>query len=350
MERRQFIGATAAVLASVALPRIAAAGNSPAAPIDLNWQSDIINTVAHNRSDRKPVVTGVSIKPGGGEIAIAGDDHHVGIYDMASAAYTHQIDAHRDWVRSTVYSPDGKQLATAGNDRALRIWANGNYETPLLSRNADAAIIKLAYSHDSKMLATVGFEKELRIFDAQTGRVDQRLTCACPDNHAVAFSLDGELVAAGGRNGVVRVWNVADGKLVSEVKAHRRRIHSLEFSPVGQLVSASDDQFVKVINPKAGTVDSSLPRSPAKLFSAQLLPGGVIAVGGSDNKIRIWDLEAQSEIGLLHGHTGTVASMDATPDILVSGGFDTQVRVWQITAVPGQPIERRANQQWRALK
>jgi len=350
MERRQFIGATAAVLAGVALPRTAAAGNSHAAPIDLNWQSDIINTVAHNKSGRMPVVTGVSVKPGGSEIAIVGDDHYVGIYDLASQEYTHQIDAHRDWVRSAVYSPDGSQLATAGNDRALRVWSKGNYESPSLTRNLDAAIIKLAYSPNSKMLATVGFEKEMRVYDAATGRVAHRMTCPCPDNHAVAFSQDNALVAAGGRSGIIRVWDVATGKVVSEVKAHRRRIRSLEFSSIGQLVSASDDQMVKVIDPKVGVVDSSLPRLPAKLFSAKLLPGDLVATGGSDNKIRIWNLDAQSELGVLNGHTGTVASIDAAPGVLVSGGFDTQVRVWQMRTVPGVTLERRANQQWRALK
>ena len=350
MERRHFIGATAAVLASVALPRTTTASNSPAAPIDLNWQSEIINTIAHNPANRRPVVTGVSIKPGGSEIAIVGDDHHVGIYDIASEKYVHQIDAHRDWVRTAVYAPNGKQLATGGNDRSMRVWSNGNYETPLLTRNQDAAIIKLAYSHDSALLATVGFDNTMRIYDAQTGRIAQRLTCPCPDNHAVAFSSDGKLIAAGGRCGTVRVWGVATGKVVSEVKAHRRRIRSLQFTSIGQLVSAGDDQMVKIIDPQAGTVDSTLPRHPSKLFTTQLLPNDMIATGGSDNKIRVWDLGTQSEVGVLHGHTGTVTSMDAEPGILVSGSFDTQVRIWQVGAALEQPLERRANQQWRALK
>ena len=177
-----------------------------------------------------------------------------------------------------------------------------------------------------------------------------RLTCPCPDNHAVAFSSDGEWIAAGGRSGVVRIWDVATGEVVSEIKAHRRRIHSLQFTPVGQLVSASDDQMVKIIDPKVGTVDNSLPRYPAKLFSAQLLPDDMIAIGGSDNNIRIWDMNAQSEVGMLRGHTGTVASLAVGPGILVSGSFDTQVRVWQFEAMPLQPLERQADQHWRALK
>lgn len=350
MKRRQFIGATAAVCLGAMLPKTAD-GNPLAMPVDLNWRNDVIKTVAHNRAGRMPVVTGVSMKNDGSEIAIVGDDHHVAIYDLATQTYTHEIDAHRDWVRSAVYAPKGSQLATAGNDRALRVWSNGNYKTPLYSRKHDDAIIQLAYSPDATKLATVGFEKTMRVYDAQTGRVDQRMTCPCPDNHAVAFSSDGAMVAAAGRCGTVRVWDVTTGNVISEVKAHRRRVRSLQFDANDQLVSVSDDRMIKVIDPKAGVVDNTLPRQTAKLFSAQLLPGGMLAIGGSDNQIRVWKLDSGQEVGVLRGHTGTVSSLAFGQGVLVSGSFDTQVRVWQVGAgVADQPLERRAGQQWRALK
>ena len=347
MKRRQFVGATVAVCVGAMLPAVAK-GNALAMPVDLNWHSDIIETIAHNRAGRMPVVTGVSMKKDGSEIAIVGDDHYVGIYDMATQAFAHEIDAHRDWVRSAVYAPKGSQLATAGNDRALRVWAGGNYKAPLYTRNHDAAIIQVAYSPDATKLATVGFEKTIRIYDAITGRVDQRMACSCPDNHAVTFSSDGKMVAAGGRCGTIRVWDVASGSMVSEVKAHRRRIRSLQFTSNDQLVSVSDDGMVKVVDPNAGVVENSLPRQASKLFSAQLLPSDLLAVGGSDNQIRVWNLESGSEVGVLKGHTGTVSSLAFGHGVLVSGSFDTQVRIWQVNAEP--TLERRAGQEWRALK
>ncbi len=349
MERRQFIGATAAVWASTMLP-VAANGNPLAMPVDLNWQSDVIKTVAHNRADRMPVVTGVSVKKGGSEIAIVGDDHYVGIYDLASQTYTHEIDAHHDWVRSVVYSPEGNQLATAGNDRALRVWKDSNYESPQFMRKHNDAIIQLAYSPDGTKLATVGFEKTLRIYDAQTGRVVQRVACPCPDNHAVAFSNNGRMVAAAGRCGTVRVWDVSTGKVVSDVKAHRRRVRSLQFTQIGQLVSVSDDRMVKVIDPVAGTVGSAFPRQSSKLFAAKLLSDDMLAIGGSDNQIRIWNIDTKRAVGVLKGHTGTISCLDAGQGVLVSGSYDTQVRVWQVAVAAKQPIERRADQEWRALK
>ena len=127
MKRRQFIGATAAVCVGAILPAVARGKTFPTL-VDLNWHSDVVETIAHNRAGRMPVVTGVSMKKDGSKIAVVGDDHHVGIYDMATQSFVHEIDAHRDWVRSAVYAPQGDQLATAGNDRALRVWANGNYK------------------------------------------------------------------------------------------------------------------------------------------------------------------------------------------------------------------------------
>ena len=106
--------------------------------------------------------------------------------------------------------------------------------------------------------------------------------------------------------------------------------------------------MVKVVDPNAGLVENSLPRQASKLFSAQLLLNDLLAVGGSDNQIRVWNLESGHEVGVLKGHTGTVSSLAFGQGVLVSGSFDTQVRIWQVNA--RQPLERRAGQEWRALK
>ena len=327
MKRRQFIGATAAVCVGAILPA-AAKGKTLAMPVDLNWHSDVIETIAHNRAGRMPVVTGVSMKKDGSEIAIVGDDHCVAVYDMATQAFIHEIDAHRDWVRSAVYAPVGNRLATAGNDRTLRVWTTGNYKTPLYTRSHEAAIIELAYSPDATKLATVGFERILRVYDAKSGRVDRHMACPCPDNHAVAFSSDGEMIAAGGRCGTIRVWDVESGRKKHEMKSHRRRIRTLEFTSDGNLISAGDDQIVKVNNLASDLLSVALPRQGTKLFAVKTIAPSVIATSGSDNKIHIWNTQRSSEIGVLRQHTGTVTSLDYAQDVLVSGSFDTTVRIW----------------------
>jgi WD40 repeat protein len=57
-----------------------------------------------------------------------------------------------------------------------------------------------------------------------------------------------------------------------------------------------------------------------------------LATGGSDNLIRLWDLNKANEALRLVGHTGSVTTLvwDAGTDQLVSGSFDTTVRFWDL--------------------
>ncbi|MFT5302305.1 MAG: WD40 repeat protein [Mariniblastus sp.] len=337
IERRQFLGSVAAFcVATTSLPRVASASTSS---IDLNWQSTVIETIAHSSAERNPVVTDVSLQPGGSQLAIVGDDHFVCIYDTQANQYIQHLGQHTDWIRTARYSPNGSRLATAGNDRTMLIWSTENWLAPAISKRNPEAIIELAFTHDGTKIATVGFESKLRLFDVQSGDEMRQFELPCPDNHAVAFSNDDRYVAAGGRSGTVRVWDMQSGRKHSEFKAHRQRIRSLDFTSDGKIVSASDDQFVKITDPANPTNIQSFRRHASKLYATALLGGDLIATGGSDNKIHIWQLKTKQELGTLSGHTGTVSCLDYSKSQLVSGSFDTHVRLWrteQNTSAPDQ--------------
>ena len=80
----------------------------------------------------------------------------------------------------------------------------------------------------------------------------------------------------------------------------------------------------------SGTEISSLSTAPAKVLALAAYAPGRLATAGSDNQIRLWDLAAQRETARLSGHTGSVAALDSSGEILVSGSFDTTVRIWRL--------------------
>lgn len=340
IQRRHFLGTVAAFLATPAVSKLSAANANTLGT--LNWQNDVIETVPHNRASRSPVVTGVSLQPANGDLlAIVGDDHYICLYDIKQQRYTQHLDNHKDWVRTAKFSPDGSQLATAGNDRKLLLWANGNWSRPRTQRRQPAAIIECAFSNDGKKLATVGFESTLRVYDTKTDRLIQQLRCACSDNHAVAFSADNTLIAAGGRCGTIRVWDVASGQTKTQFKAHKKRIRSIDFTADGKIVSASDDQTVQITDVENPLEPKTLPRHASKLYSTALLSDGMLATGGSDNQIHVWQLDRLQEIGPLKGHTGTVTCLDYSSGKLVSGSYDTHVRLWRTESHTSAPVQRQ---------
>ncbi len=337
IQRRKFLGSLAAFcVTSASLPRlVSAAGKTD----ELNWNSDVIETAPHNRALRHPVVTDVSLQPGGKLMAIVGDDHFVCIYDTQLEQYTVHLNQHSDWIRAARFSPDGRKLATAGNDRKLLFWNVDRWNAPAIEKRHPEAIFDVAFSNDGRKLATVGFEESLRIYDSQTGVLQSDLECACPDNHAVAFSSGDKWIAAGGRCGNIRVWDTATNRQLVQFKAHRQRIRSLEFTSDGKILSAGDDQLVKLTDPLDPTGERSFPRHASKLYATALLNDGLVATAGSDNKIHIWQLSDLQEIGSLKGHTGTVSCLDFSGNKLVSGSYDTHVRLWnteRYTSAPGQ--------------
>jgi len=91
---------------------------------------------------------------------------------------------------------------------------------------------------------------------------------------SVAFSPDGKMLATGDGNGEIRLWQVADGKQLFSCKSHTDLIKSVAFSPI-PLMSP-----IPLI-PKEGLM--SLP------YQGGL--GGLLASGGRDEIIKIWDIQ-----------------------------------------------------------
>ena len=144
------------------------------------------------------------------------------------------------------FSPDGKLLATAGNDRRVVIWEIKNRNQPRVIAQHPGAIADLAWSHDGSQLATAGFENLIRIYDVASGKERLSLVASCNDNRAVVFSPDDQWVAGGGRDGIVGVWQVRDGAPVAKLPLHRQRVRQLAITAKKQLVTCGDDRLVRI--------------------------------------------------------------------------------------------------------
>ncbi|MEO8609401.1 MAG: hypothetical protein ABI690_16030 [Chloroflexota bacterium] len=112
-----------------------------------------------------------------------------------------------------VYTPDGKFLATAGNDNTVQLWdaATGKPARMIESGNPVGV---LALSPDGSLLVTAEFDQTnqvnvLRVWDMQTASDQPLATLNDPlGSSDLAFSHDGKLLAASSSNGTIDVWGV----------------------------------------------------------------------------------------------------------------------------------------------
>jgi WD40 repeat protein len=300
----------------------------PAQVIDVDGGKSLVS--------KPPVITAVAIVPGGVQIATAGDDHLVRLWSTSSGRIVQTLRAHNDWVRTLAFSPDGRQLASAGDDRQIIIWdvATGK---KLRQLPHEQAIYSIAYNPRGNLLAAVGFEAVVRLYDLEGGAV-RRLDGPGSDLRSIVFSPDGTRVATAGRSGLIRLWNLAAGDAPLDIAAGTGRIRTLAYLPAGdKLVSAGEGRAIAVWDAATGQAVYRFTCPSAKVLSMAVCGESLIATGGTDNVIRVWNWQTHTEVDRLRGHTGSVASLayDAASGIVLSGSYDTTVRVWRLDAAGG---------------
>ncbi len=277
-----------------------------------------------------PVITALAVQSGGPLTATAGDDHFVRIFNSETGELVHRLASHTGWVRAVAFSPDGSLLASGGNDRRLLLWrpTNGQLLQEIAAHRG--AVTAIAFDPRGGKVAAAGFEDKLRIYDTTTARLVHEVDCPCKDIRALEYSPDGKIIAIGGRDGKIHLYDSSTGKILRSVAVHTRRVRAISFAPDGaSIVSTGEDRAVRV-TPVADGPARTLPRQSAKIMSLCYLPGNRVALGGSDNVVRVWDIAAGRQTQKLEGHTGSVTALKHKDGILYSGAYDTTLRTWRV--------------------
>lgn len=336
--RRDALQAMAgALLSATWLTRSVAARDD--APL-LDWPHLIFQAPPVAPRERSPVFTAVSLHPQEPLLAAAGDDHMVYLWDYDRQELRRTLRGHADWVQAAVFSPNGHWLASAGNDRHVFFWNVATGEVAYVYTDPKHVVTDLAWSHDGTRIAGSGFEDRLRVYDTENRQLRLDLHCPCRDMRVVAWSPDDRWLASAGRDGVTRVWSAAQGEHQFDYRAHRQRVRGLAFSPDGQYIATSgEDRTVHVHGVEADDEGFDLPRFNTKVLSIAFYGPHHLATGGADNRIRLWDLREQREVGRLTGPKGSVAALASRDQRLVAGCYDATARLWtladQVASEPG---------------
>src|SRR5262249_17995953 len=97
-------------------------------------------------------------------------------------------------------------------------------------------VLSAAYSPDGKRIATASDDKTARLWDADTGKELLVLRGHQDKVEAASFSPGGRLVVTNSRDRTARLWDAATGKQVATLKGHTHIVDGLVFSPDGQWI------------------------------------------------------------------------------------------------------------------
>jgi len=292
-------------------------------------------------------ITDFAFSPGGNVAVSSGLDGTVRIWEVRTGKQTRILAGHDNEVFAVAVSADGRLIASADYDGVILVHTEDGKRRRKLSGfpgwTADVAV-----SPDGKRIAGWAMDGDIWIWDLGDGRLFRKLEGEKNRwGMALAWSPDGRYLAAG--RIAVTIWDPENGERIKTLEGHKDFVRDLAFSPDGRvLASSSMDKTVRVwslesgenrhvfrpeglvVFSKDGPVTSpiSLP-STSVCFSPD---GTLLASGGADRVVRLWDVKTGEMIRRFEGNRMTVTAVSFSPDgkRLGSAGLDRTIRVWDL--------------------
>ncbi len=276
----------------------------------------------------------VSFSPDSQIIASASKDNTVKLWQPDGSLLATLV-GHQDSVTSIAFHPNSQTLASSSRDGTVRLWQSDGQPLNQFSAH-NGYVYRVKFSSDGQYLVSSGGDGTVKIWTI-AGQLVQTLRSNGSRVLYADFSPDAQLVAAAMEDKTVNLWDWQSGRLLKSLHSHTDQINYLAFNPKGDwLATASDDETVKLWQLDPGSqADYQLQRTlrgSDGFMSVKFSPDGkLIAAGGHNNEIRIWQHDGKLHLRL-QGHSDAVSGISFHHNgiTLASSSRDKTVKLWDL--------------------
>ena len=280
-------------------------------------------------------VRSVAFSPDGERVASASDDKTVKIWNLSTGEEARTLTGHSDFVYSLAISPNGQTLVSGSGDNTIKIWniREGKESLSITYSFWVKVVTAVAFSLNGQLVASGGGDNAIKLWNPSNGKKIRTVTGHSDKVVSIAFSLNGQIIASASEDKTIKIWDLNTGKELQTLCGHLSTVRAVTFSPDGKmLISASNDKTIKVWNLRTWEQIRTLRGHLKAVTSLAISPDSETLASGSDDKtIKLWDLRTGNEIGTLSGHSSYVLSVAFSPDNrnIASGSHDKTIKIWR---------------------
>lgn len=263
-------------------------------------------------------VNSCRFSPFGTLLATASTDGNVHLWNVNTGSVVAVLQGHKSGVRVCRFSPNSRFLVTGSADESFCIWDVSSKTLVRCVEKLESSVMTCCFTPDSLYIITGTSMGDLSIWEAQTGKMtkfyaeghDLGVADCCfsstygsasPSYHDTSGSAPNFLLASGGNDNLVKLWDIFTASAFSEECHIRKRC--------------------------------SLSGHQGPVYGVAMSPNGkILASGGGDKLIILWDPLAEVSLLTLEGHTRyvTCCSFSVDGNWLATGSNDRTLKLWKI--------------------
>ena len=231
----------------------------------------------------------VDVSPDGMTLATGSDDGLLQLWRLPDGSPLFPSLQHPDPIIDIAFSPDGATIASSSRNE-VRLWRVSDRSLLfLLDRYLDDEFpSEIAFSPNGEMV-TDG----VTLWNVYDGTILRTLGESIKHS-TVAFSPDSLTLAVNGYDSEIELWQVSDGSLIRTIGERTGWTEDLAFSPYGEILvslplSRKSLRLWRVS-------DGALLRDitiPVRISSVAFLPNGELALGVSDGRVLLWEVDIE---------------------------------------------------------
>eukprot|EP01113_Clastostelium_recurvatum_P010445 TRINITY_DN1519_c1_g1_i2.p1 TRINITY_DN1519_c1_g1~~TRINITY_DN1519_c1_g1_i2.p1 ORF type:complete len:532 (-),score=166.09 TRINITY_DN1519_c1_g1_i2:45-1640(-) len=257
------------------------------------------------------------------------------VWDAQDSTLKAYVKGHRERVTSVAFhpqamiglSPDAVNLATSSADGSVRLWSGVSASR---SDSMDTT--------DSRAPSTL---TPLALLEGHTDRINK-----------VVFHPSGRYVASASADSTWRLWDIetatntmtgttpeGEAQEVPRIpclfdqEGHRGGVFAVSFQSDGSLVaSGGEDAGIRIWDMRSGRNILTFAGHVKQVICLDWSPNGyIVASGSDDHTVRLWDLRGKACAGVLPAHSSLISAVrfsKTAGEFLVTASYDHHIKIW----------------------
>mmetsp|Transcript_127206 Transcript_127206/g.284460 ORF Transcript_127206/g.284460 Transcript_127206/m.284460 type:complete len:500 (+) Transcript_127206:89-1588(+) len=212
---------------------------------------------------------------------------------------------------------------------------------PIHQSTAPGILCLDIHKTDDNRIVTGGVDNQVILFDAAKEKLAQKLLGHSKKVVSVLLHPTKEVVLSASQDATARVWvcnDAADWKQAytcnSVVRKHKAEVSDLSIHPTGDYFATSSlDKSWGLHDLATGRCVRHVQELGCAYDCMKFHPDGLIlAGGGKDNTVAVWDIKDQVTVATLTGHEGEITALSFSENgyYLASASKDGTVKLWDL--------------------